>query len=282
MSPPKVMLGEVTPEVYGRLVGDLSEPSYFGLHGWSGDHRTFDPILPYLPAQSGLLTVDQPGFGRSARPETWTYDDYTRPLLAALDAAGWTRGTLIGNCAGAVIGLEMALRARERFDRLVLIDPFAYVPWYFALLTRGWPGWFFYHFTFANPVGRFITNQALRAKRTEETDLVSGFESVRHDVAFSYLRMLCARADAQRFAELDLPVTLLFGERTFSAVKRSVDIYSRLWPQAEAHCLPEAGHLPIQEATESLALHTLQEGGPRWRTHPAPSIRCGLSSSSLA
>lgn len=226
--------------------------TFVALHGWSGDHRTFDPLQAYLPADARVLSLDQPGFGATEAPEAWTYDAFCAPLLAALDREGVERATLVGNCAGAVIALELALRAPERFERLVLVDPFAFVPWYFRLLT-GALGRLFYWTAFANPIGRLITNLALASKRREDTDLTEGFEAIRHDVAFEYLRLLCRDADVNRYARLEMPITILHGARTFDAVKRSVDVFEALWPQLERHELDGAGHLPIREAAVAVA-----------------------------
>jgi hypothetical protein len=45
----------------------------------------------------------------------------------------------------------------------------------------------------------------------------------------------------------------VYGERTFGAVKKSVGMWQSIWPQARAHMLEGAGHLPILEATAQLA-----------------------------
>lgn len=243
----------ITAHVHGRWLGPDDGRVFFGLHGWSGDHRTFDPLIPHLPRGAALFTVDQPGFGRSSRPDAWTYDAYCARLVEALEARGVERCTLVGNCAGAVVGLELAKRAPERFDRLVLIDPFAYVPWYFALLTAPVLGQIFYRVSFANPLGRLVTNLALVSKRKGTSDLTAGFAEAAHDVTFAFLRMLCEDADASRYAPLDLPITLMHGAHSFAAVKRSVQIFAAQWPRATQHVLEGAGHLPIQEVPARVA-----------------------------
>ena len=234
--------------------------TFVALHGWSGDHRTFAPLQGHLPKWARLWAPDLPGFGAAPPPARWDFDALTRPILEGMDAQGIARATLVGNCAGAVVAMELALRHPERVEGLVLIDPFAYAPWYFRLLTWGWPGWLFYHSTFANPLGRWITNVALAARRTADTDLTEGFARVRHDVAFRFLRLLCSVPHVSRYAALSMPVRLLYGERTFGAVKRSVAMFRSLWPRAVVHALPGAGHLPIQEAAAALARLGFEEG----------------------
>lgn len=242
----------------GRWYG-AGPRTFVGLHGWSGDAGTFAPLQPFLPSGVRLWAPDLPGFGAAPPPPRWDFDALTSALAAELDAEGVGPATFVGNCAGAVVAMELALRHPERVTGLVLIDPFAYAPWYFRLLTWGWPGWFFYRATFANPVGRWLTDRALAARRAADTDLTAGFGRVRHDVTHRFLRLLCSVPEVQRYAPLAMPVRLLYGERTFGAVRRSVTMFQTLWPRARAHTLTGAGHLPIQEAPGALAALTFEE-----------------------
>jgi pimeloyl-ACP methyl ester carboxylesterase len=234
---------------------------FVGLHGWSGDHRTFEPLAPFVPADASLLAFDQPGLGRSAPPRGWSMAEFLAPLVAALQAEPGPL-TLIGNCSGAVIAMELALVLGPRVERLVLIDPFAYVPWYFALLARGWTGRFFYWVTFANPIGRWITNTVLASKRTEATDLTASFAGVDHMNAHRYLALLCSEPRLERYAAIEAEVDLVHGARSFEAVRRSVELYRALWPTMRVHRLEAAGHLPLQEAIEGVAEACFADAAP--------------------
>lgn len=247
-----------------RIYGEGPE-TYVGYHGWSGDHRSFAPLLAHLPPDARLVAPDLPGFGQSAAPPRWTFEAYLDRLDAFLDAFDLRGATVIGNCAGAVLALEQAVRDPGRFGRLVLVDPFAYVPWYFRVLTVPVVGRLFYGATFANPLGRRVTNVALRSKRTEQTHLTAAFDGVNHDSAFRYLRMLCTPRSYRRYGAIQRPVSILFGERTFVAVRRSVGLLGAMWPQSRSVMLPGAGHLPIRESTLTLATHA-------FGTEPLPAI----------
>jgi pimeloyl-ACP methyl ester carboxylesterase len=240
---------------YGAGEGEL----YFGLHGWSGDHRTFAPLATHLPPGASLYSADLPGCGQSPAPSPFTLESVTaacaasaRETLAA--APPRARLTLIGNCSGAILGLLVAERIRARVGRLVLIDPFAYWPWYFRVFVAPRFGRYAYRSTFANPLGRWLTNQSLRGRRTAETDLTHSFGRIDHDVAQGYLALLARVEGVERFESLrDVPIDIAYGERTFAAVKKSVGMWQSVWPQARAHMLRGAGHLPILEATTQLA-----------------------------
>ena len=236
------------------------EKIFFGLHGWSGDHRTFAPLAANMPHSSAsLYSADLPGCGRSAALPNLTSDSVTDEIVRAVLVVvpPGKQVTLVGNCSGAILGLLAAMRIEERVNRLVLIDPFAYWPWYFRVFVTksfGNFGRHAYRTTFANPFGRWLTNQSLRAHRTAETDLTNSFGRIDHDVAQRYLALLAEVEGIERFADLRrVPIDIVYGERTFGAVKKSIAMWQQIWPQARARMLAGAGHLPILEATAALS-----------------------------
>ena len=233
------------------------EKIFFGLHGWSGDHRTFAPLAAHMPhASASLYSADLPGCGQSPALPNLTLalvtDEIVKAVLAVVPPG--KQITLIGNCSGALLGLLAAGPLEARVSRLVLIDPFAYWPWYFRVFVAKSFGRYAYRTTFANPFGRWLTNQSLRSHRTAETDLTNSFDHIDHDVAQSYLALLAEVEGIERFAGLRrLPIEIVYGERTFGAVKKSIAMWQKIWPQARACMLTGAGHLPILEATVALS-----------------------------
>ncbi|HEV2666776.1 MAG TPA: alpha/beta fold hydrolase, partial [Blastocatellia bacterium] len=149
---------------------------YFGLHGWSGDHATFAPLAVYLPAGVALYSADLPGYGRSPAPRRWELAEITDEIASEVVAID-SPVTIIGNCSGAVFALLAAERLPLRIERLILIDPFAYLPWYFKIFLHKRIGRYAYYSTFANPLGRWLTNLSLSKHRTAETDLTESFVS---------------------------------------------------------------------------------------------------------
>jgi len=242
--------------MYVKRYGTAGEQLYFGLHGWSGDHRTFAPLAARMPASAALYSADLPGCGQSPALSNLNVDSVTDEIVKAVLVAvpPGKQVTLIGNCSGAILGLLAAGRIEERVRRLVLIDPFAYWPWYFRVFVAKSFGRYAYRTTFANPFGRWLTNQSLRGHRTAETDLTNSFGEIDHDVAQRYLALLAEVGGIARFANLRrVPIEIVYGERTFGAVKKSVGMWQKIWPQSRARVLAGAGHLPIMEATEALS-----------------------------
>jgi pimeloyl-ACP methyl ester carboxylesterase len=239
------------------------ERVFFGLHGWGGDHSTFAPLAAMMPTDATLYAADLPGYGRSPAPRRWSIEAIAEEVIASIAETRAPRVTLIGNCSGAIAGLAAAESLGQRTERLVLIDPFAFVPWYFRIFAAGEFGKAAYYSTFANPLGRWLTNRSLARRRTAQSDLTRSFGEVNHAAALRHLALLAEISSVERFANLTMPIDLLYGERTFRAVKQSVSIWLDLWPQACAIEISGAGHLPIEEATAELAQIIFNHGARR-------------------
>jgi 4,5:9,10-diseco-3-hydroxy-5,9,17-trioxoandrosta-1(10),2-diene-4-oate hydrolase len=92
-----------------------------GASAWSNFGRN----LPVFAARFRTLMVDQPGFGRSAKPAiTGNYFTFAADAVAGLlDQLGIDRVHLVGNSLGGGTAVRFALRFPERADRLVLMAP---------------------------------------------------------------------------------------------------------------------------------------------------------------
>jgi pimeloyl-ACP methyl ester carboxylesterase len=221
------------------------------LHGWGGSHATFLPFLPHIPASHRVIAPDLPGYGASELPERWETARIAEMVASSVGVDHEV--TVVGNCTGGVIGAELAMMYPEIVSRLVLIDPFAYVPWYFSLFLKGNFGRMAYKTTFASPVGRYFTNQALRGKRTGDSDLTGSFSRVNHEAVYAFLRMMSEHEGPSRYTRLAIPIDIITGEKTFGAVRKSVGMLRQTWPGAQAHVIEGAGHLPIEEQGERVA-----------------------------
>ena len=237
---------------------------FFALHGWGGDRSTFAPLAPHVPARASLYSADLPGCGLSEAPPEWSIEALIEEVVETIVSLGRGPATLVGSCGGAVFALLAAQRlGPEGVARVVMIDPFAYLPRYFRLFTSEVIGRRAYEATFANPFGRWLTNQSLRGRRTGTSDLTASFAAADHEVARRYLTLFDGLGSVERFRGFDAPVDLAHGERSFGAVKRSIALWRGVLPQARVTVLEGAGHLPIVEATEQAAALLFGRGNSR-------------------
>lgn len=92
------------------------------VHGAQQDHSVWILQSRYLAHHGhAVLAFDLPGHGRSLGDPLATIEAMADWLIAAFDALGVQRATVIGHSMGSLIGLEAAARYPERIERLALV-----------------------------------------------------------------------------------------------------------------------------------------------------------------
>lgn len=91
------------------------------LHQTPRSWDEYREVLPMLGRRFRAIAVDTPGMGASdVSPLGHSVVAYARAVLDMLDALGIGSCHLVGHHTGGVIAVEVAARAPERVDRLVL------------------------------------------------------------------------------------------------------------------------------------------------------------------
>lgn len=224
----------------------------FGLHGWGGDHRTFAPLRPFVPNTWRLLAPDLPGYGSSPMIERFSIERVAESLATIVETLA-SDVVIVGSCSGAVLALEVALLVPQHIVRIVALDLFAYMPWYFRFFTSEPIGSIAYRLTFDSALGRRIVNAALRMRRTERSDLMASFADKSAQSMRAYLKALARLPGPERYRNVNVTVALVYGERTFRAVRRSIPTWQRTLQRADVFCMAGAGHLLLDEAPEKVA-----------------------------
>ncbi|TNE44645.1 MAG: alpha/beta fold hydrolase [Deltaproteobacteria bacterium] len=236
---------------------------FVGLHGWNGNRHSFDSLLPFLPDDVTLIALDLPGYGESKRPAQWHASGIMDAFGEQVASLQLTSFTIIGNCSGGLLGMWL-LKDQPTLpvERIVLIDTFGFMPWYFQIFLAPFAGPLFYYSTFANPVGRWLTNRSLQRMQNHNTDMTKSFSQAPVSVPFHYLRLFRDMGDYRSFQHVQTPVDLAYGEHTFGAVKQSIPMWKTLWPDANVLELQGAGHLSVQEAPEPLSRFVFDPSSP--------------------
>jgi pimeloyl-ACP methyl ester carboxylesterase len=108
-----------------RAWGDPRLPALLALHGWLDNAGSFDKLAPLLCEHFHIVALDLPGHGRSAQrpPGLWYhYVDYPGDALAAADALGWARFSLLGHSLGGAVACAVAAACPQRVRQLLLIE----------------------------------------------------------------------------------------------------------------------------------------------------------------
>ena len=86
------------------------------------------------------------------------------------------------------------------------------------------------------------------------SDLTASFDAVNHETQRRYLALFAEMGALEQFKELRVPVEIVYGEKSFGAVRKSVALWQSVLPNARVSKLAGAGHAPIVEATGQLAV----------------------------
>ncbi|GHG99108.1 2-succinyl-6-hydroxy-2,4-cyclohexadiene-1-carboxylate synthase [Comamonas sp. JC664] len=102
--------------------GEGSRPLVL-LHGFTGSRRAFDGLRPLLGRDVRAVAVDLPGHGATPLPDKPGRDGFLETvdaLVALVDSLGLGSVDLLGYSQGARVALGAAVRAPDRFGRLIM------------------------------------------------------------------------------------------------------------------------------------------------------------------
>ncbi|TBR36242.1 MULTISPECIES: alpha/beta fold hydrolase [Dyella] len=108
-----------------QVWGEDSLPPMLALHGWLDNAGSHALLAPQLASRFRVVALEFPGHGHSDHlPAGMSYHfpDYVRFVLAALDALGIDRFTLLGHSMGAGVGALLAAAAPQRVERFFAVE----------------------------------------------------------------------------------------------------------------------------------------------------------------
>ncbi|MGU3582238.1 alpha/beta fold hydrolase [Rhodococcus sp. C26F] len=210
------------------------------LHGFSDHGGTWCKVAPAIAERHRVLTVDLPGFGRSAQHwETPVLDHYVDVLADLVDDVP-EPVSLVGNSLGAVTALVFASVHPSRVDRVVLAD----MPG-----LAGIPRWWTQGARMPVELSRLLL-RPLPAPVMQQA-----------------MGALYARAAVHRRGTFDRAARTAFAANY--ATREQVDTLLTVG----RHAIGELGRLPIPEMVHALDMPALLVWGARDRLTPAHAAR---------
>ena len=106
--------------------GDREAPAVVLLHGLTDSWRSFEQVLPHLPASLRVIAPSQRGHGDSDKPETgYRMQDFASDLALLLDALDVQRAVIVGHSSHGLVAQRFAIDHPERTLAIVLEASFA-------------------------------------------------------------------------------------------------------------------------------------------------------------
>jgi pimeloyl-ACP methyl ester carboxylesterase len=125
LAPSEFDLDLPSARLHAERFGPADAPLTIYLPGLSANIKAADYLGERIAGEHlQLVALDLRGRGRSqvTPPGTYGWVNHAEDALAAADALGAERFSLVGLSLGAVIAMQTAALAAERIDRLILID----------------------------------------------------------------------------------------------------------------------------------------------------------------
>jgi pimeloyl-ACP methyl ester carboxylesterase len=236
-----------------EFVGDAENekrPILF-LHSGQG-YDPWQSFASQLAVRHRVVAPSHPGFGRSSLPG-WmdSIDDIAHLYLELMDRLALDRVDVVGCSVGAWIAAEMATKAPERFQRLVLIGPVGVkigaadkldIPDLFAMPQEAVDR-ILYCDTSAMKVdfAKLNDEELTIVFRNRESLALLVWEPWMHNPKLSH-----------RLHRITAPALFVRGEKDGVVSSGYLEGYAKLLPNAQTLTVPGAGHLAHLEQPPAL------------------------------
>ena len=232
---------------------------FHGTAAWSELWRHTTSVL--AAAGFHVIALDLPPFGFSDRPGNYTRQDHAARINDVLDQLKASPAIVVGHSFGAGAATELVMRYPERARALVLVDaalgltstpsdpPFLIEPkWIREILVS---------LTITNPVATKTLLEFLIEKKERATpeylailQRPTTLRDTTSDIAdwlyyFAGSDRGAASSDRKAYADLKLPVAILWGDKdSVTPMDQALDLRTLLPPQTTLTLLPGLGHIP--------------------------------------
>ena len=236
-----------------------SGPPLVFFHGWIGNEDTFGPCHIGFAHHYTVYRPAWPGYGNSSPLTDFSIEDLVEIGKNFIQAMGHTSVTLIGNCLGGNVAMELARRYPGMVERLILIELYAYFPRYLYLLLV--PGFnkILYRMVFKTSFGFNLLNSFMPLQQTNGNSnwmyTWEGFNRTPVESALGFLKAI------HRFSKkilkihkesyrTNLPVIYIEGGRSFGPVKDFINVARLCFHNLIIIGMPESLHNPVVERPE--------------------------------
>jgi 2-hydroxymuconate-semialdehyde hydrolase len=228
------------------------------LHGYGASLATWREVIEPLAQDHRVLALDARGFGLSSRTEgDYSVAAMADDVVAAMDARGVQRASIVAHSWGVSTALALALRHPERVDKLVLVDGVAWqdqLAWGFQTAKVPLVGELVF--------GAFYTaqeDQRLEASFYDASTV--GWEDVdrlrranrlpgSRAAALAIARGLDLEPWSERYALIPHPSLVIWGRQDGLIGADQAERLGSTLVRADVEFIDRCGHFPMLEAPE--------------------------------
>ena len=262
---------DLKPDKYHYLDEGKGEVLLF-LHGnptWSFYYRTLIKEFKY---SYRCVAPDHIGCGLSDKPQDYNYTlsvhiDNLEKLINFLDLKNIT---LVMHDWGGAIGMGLAARKPTLIKRLVLFNTAAFlssrIPFRIKIFQKPLIGTiairFFNMFTRGLLIFGLKSNKLLTKKI--KAGYLAPYDSFKNRIGnLKFIEDIPINSSSQSYAVIlnieknlnqfgKLPILIVWGGKDFCFNMMFLDKWRKIYPSAEVHEIPEAGHLVVEDAYEKI------------------------------
>lgn len=254
---PSDMMPVAGAVLHVRVDGPETAPAVIMIHGFGSSLHTWEDWAQALKDRYRVIRLDLPGSGLSPPDPTGRYDDErVFDLLAALmDQLGAGRAALIGNSVGGRIAWGFAAARPDRVSRLVLVSPDGFASEGFEYGKAPRVGLLTHAMRAVLPRGlvRMNLEQSYADPSRLKPEAVERYYALlrapgARAALIARMQQTVLQDPVPRLRAIQVPVLLVWGEQDRLIPVSNAQDYLAALPDAELAVLPDAGHLPQEEA----------------------------------
>ncbi len=243
-----------------RESGPRDAPVVVLLHGFASSLQTWDAWAEGLQKTHRVVRLDWPGSGLSPPDPANDYTDARslQLLLALLDELGVQRASWVGHSMGGRIAWTFAARHPERSERLVLVAPDGFASFGMAYgqamaVPASWG-------LMRHVLPRALLRMNLQAAYAQPQNLSDALTRRYHDLLrapgarqalLTRLQQTVLQEPLPLLRQIRAPTLLVWGEADAMIPVAHAQDYLRAIEGSRLLVLPQAGHLPQEEAASA-------------------------------
>ena len=231
-------------------------PPVVMIHGFASALDTWAAVMPRLEKEHRVIALDLRGFGWTDRPDTdYSPQAQARLVFGLLDELGVDETAIVAHSWGSSVALQMALQQPGRIERLALYDAWVYeeqLPVAFRWARAPVVGELIFGLFYQERPGdkmelAFHDPDILEHEFVEEVREALDRPGTRA-AALAAVRGQRYAEIQERYAEVDQPVLLLWGEEdVVTTPDFGVRLHHQL-PNSTMRTYANCGHFPMIEA----------------------------------